>query len=402
MTFVPPYVSSFDLDKGDNSIMKKVIFMTGVTGLIGGHLMHHYLDDKDVTRIYLLVRGNNEQVAAKKVFRTLKAFLPHSDNPDSENKIRVIVGDIAKKKLALSDANYNMISNEITHVIHSAANVKFQQSLENAMLVNFDGTKNVFDLARSANAINDLSKIAYISTAYACGNHQGVFYENGSFKPVLFANSYEESKHMADAYVHTLFRELPVTIFRPSIVVGDSQSGVTSAFNGLYAPLELICKRLLRFIPGCESTPMDIVPVDYVSKAIVIIMNQGNSSDGKVFHLTSGRNNTISSGEVVRYAMEFYEKKITDAGSCKYLVDFLEATKYNEFRQCLKGAEAMIYKTLESFAPYITIDRTFDNSETVNALKSAGLMVPSFKDYYERIFEYTLEANWGRKLRVAA
>jgi long-chain acyl-CoA synthetase len=402
MTFLPPYVSSFDLDKGDNSIMKKVIFMTGATGLIGGHLIHHYLDDKEVTKIYVLARGNNDQVAAKKVFRTLKAFSPHEDNPDSGNKIRIITGDIAEKNLALSDANYNMISNEITHIIHSAANVKFQQSLDSAMLVNYDGTKNVFELARTANAKSGLSKVAYISTAYACGNHQGVFYENDSFKPILFANPYEESKHKADAYVQTLFNELPVTIFRPSIIVGDSQSGITTAFNGLYAPLELICKRLLRFMPGYESTPMDIVPVDYVSKAIVTIMNQGNSSDGKVFHLTTGRNNTIMAGEVVRYAMEFYEKKISDAGACRYLVNFLEATKYHEFQQCLKGAEAMIYKTLESFAPYITIDRIFDNSETVNALKSSGLMVHSFKDYYERIFEFTIEANWGRKLRVAA
>lgn len=382
--------------------MKKVIFVTGATGLIGGHLMHHILDDKDVTKIYVLARGNNDQVAAKKVFRTLKAFSPNSDNPDYKNKIRVITGDITEKNLGLSDANYNMISNEITHIVHSAANVKFQQSLESAMLVNYDGTKNVFELARTANAKSGLSKVAYISTAYACGNHQGVFYENDSFKPILFANPYEESKHRADAYVQTLFNELPVTIFRPSIIVGDSQTGATSAFNGLYAPLELICKRLLRFMPGCESTPMDIVPVDYVSKAIVSIMNQGNSSEGKVFHLTSGRNNTINAGEVVKYAMEFFEKKIPDAGSCMYQVNFLEAKKYREFQQCLKGAEAMIYKTLESFAPYITIDRTFDNSDTVNALKNTSLTVPAFKDYYEKIFNFTLEANWGRRLRVAA
>jgi long-chain acyl-CoA synthetase len=382
--------------------MKKVIFMTGATGLVGGNLIHHFLEDKNVSRLYLLARGKNDEDAKQRVHKTIKVLSPQSDNLDPHNKIRVLAGDITRNNLALSNETYGELTNNLTHIVHSAANVKFQQSLESAMLVNFQGTKNVFELARSVNATNGISKIAYISTAYACGEHEGVFYEDDSFRPSLFANSYEESKYESDAYVQSLFRELPVTIFRPSIIVGDSESGITNVFNGLYAPLQLIFMRLIRFLPGRKNTKMDIVPVDYVSKAIVNIMNLGKFSDGKIFHLTSGADKMVEAGEVIKYATDFYSIMMSNAGSSKLQTWFLDSENYLKYMNSLSGAEATISKTLESFAPYTTLDRTFDNTKTLNALRGSGLSTSHFGEYCKKIFNYTVETNWGRKIKFTA
>lgn len=382
--------------------MKKVIFMTGATGLVGGNLIHHFLEDKNVSRLYLLARGKNDEDAKQRVHKTIKVLSPQIDNLDPHNKIRVLAGDITRNNLALSNETYGELTNNLTHIVHSAANVKFQQSLESAMLVNFQGTKNVFELARSVNATNGISKIAYISTAYACGEHEGVFYEDDSFRPSLFANSYEESKYESDAYVQSLFRELPVTIFRPSIIVGDSESGITNVFNGLYAPLQLIFMRLIRFLPGRKNTKMDIVPVDYVSKAIVNIMNLGKFSDGKIFHLTSGADKMVEAGEVIKYATDFYSIMMSNAGSSKLQTWFLDSENYLKYMNSLSGAEATISKTLESFAPYTTLDRTFDNTKTLNALRGSGLSTSHFGEYCKKIFNYTVETNWGRKIKFTA
>jgi len=382
--------------------MKKVIFMTGATGLVGGNLIHHFLEDKNVSRLYLLARGKNDEDAKQRVHKTIKVFSPQIDNLDPHNKIRILAGDITRKNLALSNETYDELTNNLTHIVHSAANVKFQQSLENAMLVNFQGTKNVFELARSVNATNGISKIAYISTAYTCGEHEGVFYEDDSFRPSMFANSYERSKYESDAYVQSLFNELPVTIFRPSIIVGDSESGITNVFNGLYGPLEMIFMRLIRFLPGRKNTKMDIVPVDYVSKAIVNIMDLGKFSDGKIFHLTSGTDKLVEAGEVIKYATDFYSLMMSSAGSQKLQTGFLDSEKYLKYKNSLSGAKATISKTLESFAPYTTLNRTFDNTKTLNVLRGSGLSPSHFGEYCKKIFNYTIEANWGRKIKFTA
>ena len=382
--------------------MKKVIFMTGATGLVGGNLIHHFLEDKNVSRLYLLARGKNDEDAKQRVHKTMKVFSPQIDKLDPHNKIRILAGDITRNNLALSNETYDELTNNLTHIVHSAANVKFQQSLENAMLVNFQGTKNVFELARSVNATNGISKIAYISTAYTCGEHEGVFYEDDSFRPSMFANSYERSKYESDAYVQSLFNELPVTIFRPSIIVGDSESGITNVFNGLYGPLEMIFMRLIRFLPGRKNTKMDIVPVDYVSKAIVNIMNLGKFSDGKIFHLTSGTDKLVEAGEVIKYATDFYSLMMSNAGSQKLQTGFLDSEKYLKYKNSLSGAKATISKTLESFAPYTTLNRTFDNTKTLDALRGSGLSPSHFGEYCKKIFNYTIEANWGRQIKFTA
>jgi thioester reductase-like protein len=384
--------------------MKKAIFITGGTGLVGGYLVCKFLADPNVSRIYLLLRGSSEDQAGEKLKNVIRKFSQDTDYHDPEKKIRILLGDITKKDLDLSHDVIEKLAGEITHIIHSAANVKFQQSLKNAMLVNYDGTRNVLQFAEKVESVSGLSKYVYVSTAYTCGDHEGEYFENGSFIPEHFANSYEESKYKSETLVRSYFYKLPVSIVRPSIIVGHSITGATPAFNGLYAPLELIFKQLIHNVPGSESTLMDIVPVDYVGNAIIGIMEMEEFANGSIYHITAGKNNCVSAGEVIELACRYF-KNIDDNHTIEsdtYKISFLNSSEYKLHKSRLQGAEVILHNAVETFAPYINIDRSFDNTKAVEALVSKGITVPSFRSYFNAILDFCIESNWGRKTLLAA
>ncbi len=384
--------------------MKKVVFITGGTGLVGGYLVYKFLNDPEVSRIHLLLRGTSKDKASEKLRNVIRTFSQNEDNHDPENKINILLGDITKKDLDLSHEVIEYLAEEITHIIHSAANVKFQQSHEDAMLVNYEGTENVLKFAVKVESVSGLVKFVYVSTAYTCGDHEGEYFEDGSFIPEHFANSYEESKFRSDELVRSYSNKLPVSIVRPSIIVGHSITGATPAFNGLYAPLELIYKQLIHFVPGSESAKMDIVPVDYVGDALISILDMEESANGSIYHITAGKDNCLSAGEVIELACEYFGKldKNHRVEANSYKVNFLNSSEYKFQKSGMQGAEVMLHNAVEIFSPYITISRIFDNTKAEEALVRKGITVPSFRSYFNAILDFCLATNWGRKAFQAA
>jgi len=383
--------------------MKKSIFLTGSTGLVGGNLLPLLLKDTDISKLYLLVRGKNYTDAREKVYRTIKKTFRGFDAQLVNDKVEIFLGDVSSENLDFSNNDYKFISEKATHIIHSAANVSFLQSDESARKVNYHGTKNVMKLAFAANSNGNLKRVAYVSTAYVFGNQSGTFFEDQSYKGSSFANSYERSKSEADSYVRSLFNELPLTIFRPSIIVGNSYNGVTTAFNVLYVPLELIFRGLLNFIPGHKNTLMDVVPVDFVVNSISKIFFNNNDSIGSIFHLTSGKNNSITAGEIIELAMA-YAKQTNDEYAYNNIskVKFVSLNAYHVLKNFVHGSAQKLYNAMEIFAPYLSVKRLFDNHNTEKALKNTGITIPSFKDFYYNLFDYCVSTNWGKSLKNAA
>ena len=383
--------------------MKKSIFLTGSTGLVGGNLLPLLIKDADISKLYLLVRGKTSGEIREKVFKTICKTFPGFDAQQVNDKVEIFSGDVTSENLGLSNNDYKLISDKATHIIHSAANVSFLQSLESARKINYGGTKNVMKFAEAANNSGNLKRVAYISTAYVFGNKSGTFYEDQSYAGSGFANSYERSKFEADRYVRSLFNRLPLTIYRPSIIVGNSYNGVTTAFNVLYVPLELIFRGLLNFIPGHKNTLLDIVPVDFVVNSISKILFNNNFNTGNIFHLTSGKNNSISAGEIIELAMR-YTKQVKDAYAYSNIskVKFVSLNAYKELINAVQGSAQKLYQAMEIFAPYLCVKRLFDNHNTEVALKNTGIAIPSFKNFYYNLFDYCVSTNWGRTLRNAA
>ena len=150
--------------------------------------------------------------------------------------MEIVSGNICAEHLGLDEALYTSLAVRVTHIIHSAAMVKFSAPIEKARAINVEGTKQVLAFGRRAQECGSLQRFAYISTAYVSGRREGIIYEDELLPAALFANSYEQANHEAEAQVRTQMAFLPISIFRPSIIIGDSKTGKTMSFNVVYPP----------------------------------------------------------------------------------------------------------------------------------------------------------------------
>ena len=247
------------------------VLLTGATGFVGGEILDRLLEQHEGT-VYALVRAENDETAAARL-------KPHA-------RLRVLAGDIEEPGLGLDPAAADELCTELTTVIHCAASVSFGMELAAQRRINVDGTRHVVELAERCER---LERLTYISTAYVSGEPRGVFREDQLDVGQSFRNPYERSKFEAERMIRERAAGLPLQILRPSIVVGDSRTGRTSAFNVLYGPLKAFARGRIPAIPARRSSPVDIVPVDYVADRVVELAMGG--PDG-TFHLVAGRNAT--------------------------------------------------------------------------------------------------------------
>jgi len=380
--------------------MNKIVFLTGATGLVGGNLIPRILKDDSITRLILLVRGDTDKETTERVYEVINKLSPEMDHSQIENRIQVVRGDITLDRLGIPESIYNRLASEVTHVIHSAATVQFQLPLECARLVNYTGTRNIMIFAQHAQQNGGLKGVAYISTAYVSGDRAGRILENELACDQHFANTYEQTKFESEKLVWQLMSELPLTIFRPSIIVGDSKTGRTTAFNVLYPPLKLISHKMVRILPGSRYTPLDIVPVDFVANAINSIFLKNNEGIGKIYHLTAGDENSTTVGEVVDLAMAYID--ITKIAGNLQPIRFIVPEEYHSAIQSLCGHEKRVWQAIETYAPYLCVNRTFDNANTCSALRNTGITIPDFKNYYQTILQYCIQTDWGKRLKLAA
>src|SRR5205085_9173760 len=154
--------------------------------------------------------------------------------------------DLTSPRLGLSDARFDELAASVSSIVHSAASVSFTLPLDEARVINVQGTARMLELAAR---MPDLEHYAHISTAYVAGTHRGVFGERDFDLGQAFRNSYEQTKFEAEQLVRS-HPEIPFSIIRPSIVVGDRRSGWTAAFNVLYWPLRAFARGLFTEVPG--------------------------------------------------------------------------------------------------------------------------------------------------------
>lgn len=374
--------------------MKKVIFLTGATGLIGGNLIPRILEGDPATRLVLLIRGNTDGEAEQRLDEILWSWLPVNDIEQAKKRIRVVRGDITLNRLGLSESLYARLAKEVTHIIHSAATVQFQLPLECARSVNLSGTKNVIALAKCAKEAGKLQRVAYISTAYVSGNRGGRILEDELDYGQQIANTYEQTKLESEKFVRALMNELPIIVFRPSIVVGDSQTGRTIAFNVLYPPLKLIYRQVVSILPGPSCTSLDVVPVDFVSDAIAHIFLKKEDGIGRTYHITAGEEKAPTTGEVVDLAINYFNRIMAK--------DPIPPVKFLPLQLYRAVCGKRFLQAMEVYEPYLCVQRIFDNTNTCFALRGTKITPPPFKMYYQNMLRYCIETDWGKRLKSAA
>jgi thioester reductase-like protein len=337
------------------------VLLTGATGFVGTEILHRLLR-RDGRPVYALVRAPDDESAAARLE-------PHE-------RLRAVAGDIERPGLGLDEATSARLAEEVTTVVHCAASVSFDLSLDDSRRVNVDGSRNVVELAERCRG---LERLTYISTAYVAGEPRGLFRESHLDVGQRFRNPYEQSKFEAERMVRERAAHLPLQVLRPSIVVGDSRTGRTTSFNVLYGPLKALARDSIPAIPARRSSPVDIVPVDYVADRTVELAEHG--PDG-TFHLVAGRNATTV-GRLLELASSHLERKppaVLPPTAYRRLVHPWLRRKYGGLRR------------MELYFPYFSMRVRFDDRRLGPA--------PPVEGYFHRLLEFAEQARWGRAARA--
>jgi nucleoside-diphosphate-sugar epimerase len=383
------------------------IFLTGGTGFLGSHLAVHLLSRG--YRVVMLARKSNHMGAQERVIRLLNWF---AISPDRGWKLEVMEGDIEEPDLGLGRETYDHLARSIDEIIHAASNTSFaERKRQQVESCNVTGLRNVLELARQSKC----RFFHYISTAYVAGERQGVCKEE-LVEQNRFTNVYEETKYRGERMVADVCTGEGIrhTMYRPSIVYGDSRTGKSIRFNAVYYPVRtlLFLKSLYEIdirerggkkaaeigvrlqkdgslrlpirVTITDNGGVNLIPVDHFVEAFTAIME--TSLGGGVFHIVNSKLKRCE--ELIDYTQRLFGMKgIRPVTAC-------------DGDNCERNPlEALFDGYVEAYAPYIRDTRIFENRKTARVLVSRSIACPDLDfEIFSRCMHYAIEVGWGTKL----
>jgi thioester reductase-like protein len=258
--------------------------LTGATGLVGRYLLRELLLRGRPTAV--LARDARQGSAAERVAELI-AFWEEALGRRLPTPV-VLAGELGPDGPGLAAAERRWLGRHCRAVLHAAASLAFRETPEGEpWRTNVAGTQALLRLCQEVG----LAQWHQVSTAFVCGRRTGVIAEEDHDPCPSFHNPYEASKYQAEQ----LLRRTPglrTTTYRPSVIVGDSRTGYTSSFTGLYRFVELAVRlaagdtALPLRLPLSGDEPWNLVPVDWVARAVVQLLGKP-SWHGHTFHLVS-------------------------------------------------------------------------------------------------------------------
>jgi len=342
-------------------------FITGFPGFITGKLVARLANPK--AQFFLLVQKNFIEKAMQEVEK-----VSTETNTPLEN-FAIIEGDITRENLGMSDADLEIVRTETTSVFHLAAVYDLAVEKNIAYAVNVDGTKNVNQLVK---ALKNLKRYNYISTCYVAGKREGLVREDELAHEAGFRNHYDETKYWAEIEVEKLKAEFPVTIFRPAVVVGDSHTGETAKYDGIYYVINYLrmFPALFRLINvGNSLVKVNLVPVDFVVDGMVALSTDERAV-GKTIALADPHPLTTAD------ACDEISLAVCGKRSVAKLPPKLM------YRILMLPITPIISGLPHAGVPYFFAPQEFDTTLSAELLSAHGISCPNFKDYVKTLVEF--------------
>lgn len=366
-----------------------MIFLTGATGYIGSYVAAQLLRDYP-DRLAVLVRARDAQHAARRLW---KAWQLHMDFetflPLVMERVEIVCGDLTAPNLGLDATRWDEVAEQTTSIIHVAASLN-RKSAKACFNVNLRGTLSILRLAREANNRGGLRRFSDVSTVAVAGKRQSEVVDEEHI--IDWARSdydpYARTKKFCEHMVHELLPDIDTIVFRPSTVLGDSTRPETTQFDMVRAFVMLANMPLL---PLAADWRMDIVPVDYVSKAIVTL-HQADDVPHDSYNLSSGTGS-------LRY-QEILEAMAQAGHRVPRFAPALERP-FTSAVNALSNAPkklgfALPASLMKVFMPYLTFDTVFDNGRVVAAM---GYEPAPFSDYASPLYHFATSNKFAYPYR---
>jgi thioester reductase-like protein len=359
------------------------IFLTGSTGYIGAHVTASLLQDHGAS-VNVLVRARDAHEAEVRLWHALQL---HLDFPrfyeHLQTRVRIFRGDLTAPQFGLARDDYDRLIHTTDSVIHCAASLN-RKSEKSCLNVNLRGTLEVLQLAMHVHHYHGLRRFSHVSTVAVAGKRQdevvtednSIDWNRSDYDP------YARTKKFCEHMIRQLLPEVPITIFRPSIVLGDSRRAETTQFDMVKAFVFLAGLPVLPFRPNDK---IDIVNVDFVAGAIATL-HQKEQPQYDTYHLSSGRNsqtfrqltNTLAAAQEKRppIFMPVLERPFT--GGVNLLSSYKTKLSY--------GASLM-----KVFMPYLVWNTVFDNSRVTTEI---GRKPVPFSQYSFPLLKFSRETNF--------
>jgi thioester reductase-like protein len=377
-------VESHGRDRGAGG---DALLLTGATGFVGMAVLARILERTD-RHVVILVRATSQTEADGRLDALLASV---SDSPEAHReRVTAVCGDLTAPGLGLGQ-NRAWVCEQVTEIIHGAASVAFELSLPESRAINREGTRRVLALAHEcAVRGRGLRRMTYVSTAYVAGDRRGCAQESDLDVGQGFRNAYEQSKHEAERLVRSQRERLPITVVRPSIVVGERGTGWTSSFNVMYGPLRALAVGALPLMPGRPGAPLDVVTVDYVADAILALTASPEAAGG-TFHIVGGEHATTV-GEVARLGSQRFRKRMPRIVPLRIYRSIL----YPLMRRRADPALRRRLERTKAYFPYMSLDLRFDDRRARELLDPIGIRATPISEFFDDLMDFAEAARWGR------
>jgi thioester reductase-like protein len=340
------------------------ILLTGFPSFVPRRLLQTIFAREPDSFVRLLVRPDFVDRAT----RRLEAM---GADPD---RYQILSGDVVALDLGLSGTEYLELLANVTDIYHIASIWYLGADKREIYNVNVEGARNIIDTALEMDHLNRLN---HFSTAFVAGQRAGVIMEDELEENQSFRNAYERTKFEAEVAMRRAMEMIPVSVFRPSIVVGDSKTGEIDRMAGPYFLMNLIVQMpesVPILMPGKGDKPLNLVPVDFVCEAMHRISLQQDSAN-QTFHLCDA--NPLSAGKVFEMIAHAAGKR-PPVGHVPY-----NLTKWVMKVPYLEKFTRSPRQFVEDFN-HLTI---YNSIHTVDALQG-DLRCPPFPSYAQNLVDY--------------
>jgi thioester reductase-like protein len=359
------------------------IFLTGSTGYIGAHVATNLLRDHGAA-LNVLVRARDVPEAEARLWQAMQLHMDFRQFYEFlQTRVRVYRGDLTAPGFGLARDEYDRLVHTTDSVIHCAASLN-RKSEKSCLNVNLRGTLEVLTLARHAEHYHGLRRFSQVSTVAVAGKRQNevvdedesIDWDRSDYDP------YARTKKFCEHMMRMLLPETPKTIFRPSIVLGDSRYAETTQFDMVKAFVFLAGLPVLPFRP---TDKIDIVNVDFVAEAIATL-HQKDQPKYDTYHLSSGTGSQTFR-EITR-ALAAAQNKRAPVFVPVVEKPFSGSVNFLANRKGTVGKSASLMKV---FMPYLVWNTVFDNTRVTSEL---GKRPVPFSDYCYPLLKFSAESNF--------